>query len=115
MCLLAVTLVTSCAGRTPHPIPEHYPTDHVLTCIEIRAQEAAIDREVAALLPKTDKTGHNLLLGATGGLALGIPWFFMDFTKSEQIEIDAYRRRYLVLQQLETEKHCAEPLAPPDA
>jgi hypothetical protein len=102
-CALAVS---ACAGRTANPIAEHSPSDRDLTCVDIRIQQTAIDNEVRALVPKTDKTAHNVALGAAGFFTVGIAWFWLDLSKSEQIEIDAYRRRYQVLQELKRDKHC---------
>jgi len=51
-----------------------------------------IDNEIARLLPKSDKTGKNIALGATGIIFI-IPLFFMDLKQGEKKEIEAYRQR----------------------
>jgi len=40
------------------------------------------------------------------GVFLLVPWFFMDFTKSEQIEAEALRDRYNQLLVLAVDKNC---------
>jgi hypothetical protein len=50
-------------------------------------------QQIATLLPKTKKGGKNAALGVAGWFLI-VPWFFMDFSKAEQIEVDAWRSRY---------------------
>lgn len=64
-----------------------------------------IDANVAAKLPDTQKTGKNVALGVAG-LFLLVPWFFMDFTDSEKIEIEAMRNRYTRLNSIAADKNC---------
>ena len=64
-----------------------------------------IEDEIQRLIPQTDKTGKNVALGVTGFFFI-IPLFFMDLSKAEQIEIDAYRRRYNHLLIIAGDKQC---------
>lgn len=64
-----------------------------------------IDADIARKLPDTQKTGKNVALGIAGLFFL-VPWFFMDFTESEQIEIEAMRNRYTRLNSIAADKHC---------
>jgi hypothetical protein len=68
---------------------------------------AYIDTEVAKLIPESKKGGKNVALGVAGWFLL-VPWFFMDFSDAEKIEIRAYRERYLALEQLWERKGCSE-------
>lgn len=64
-----------------------------------------IEGEIQNLIPQTDKTTKNTVLGVTGFFLI-VPLFFMDLSKAEQMEIDAFRRRYNHLVILADEKQC---------
>ncbi len=72
---------------------------------------ANIETEVNRLVPKTDKTGKNVVLGTAGAFFL-VPLFFMDFSQAEQIEINAYRQRYNHLAIVSMEKGCESDREP---
>ena len=98
--LLATTvLMTSCAGRTPNPVPMYSPGDDALSCEGLRIQMGYAEEQVATLLPKSNKTGSNVALGIAGAFLL-VPWFFMDFSEADQIEMNAWRARYNYLTSL---------------
>ncbi len=106
--ILVITLasfLTACGGRKPDPVAEYKVGDEALTCNGIRAEAAYIDMQVSKLIPEQKKAGKNVVLGVTGYFLL-VPWFFMDFSRAERIEIDAYQQRYLALQQLADKKGC---------
>ena len=69
-------------------------------------------QQIAVLLPKSDKTGSNALLGVAG-LFLIVPWFFMDFSEADRIEVDAWRARYNYLTSLFTSNDCGKRMAMP--
>ncbi|MCI2811152.1 hypothetical protein [Eoetvoesiella caeni] len=79
--------------------------DNAKSCAALEQDMSFITSEVARLAPDTEKTGKNVALGVTGALFL-VPLFFMDFSQSEQIEINAYRQRYNHLAILSMEKGC---------
>lgn len=68
-------------------------------------------QEISRLIPETEKTGMNTALGITG-LFIIVPWFFMDFSESEQIEINAYRQRYNHLALIAMDKNCGYDVKP---
>jgi Short C-terminal domain len=98
-------LVAACGGRKPDPVATYKISDDSLTCDGIRAEMSFIDQQVAALIPETKKTGKNVALG-TAGLFLIVPFFFMDMSDAERVEIDAYKKRYLALEQAAQKKNC---------
>ena len=57
------------------------------------------------LMPQTEKAGKNTALGVAGMFFL-FPWFMMDLSGAEQVEVDAYRRRYNHLLIIADQKHC---------
>jgi hypothetical protein len=109
--LLASTVVLSgCAGRTPDPIKMYQPNDRQLTCNQIDYQISSNQKEMARLYPQTKKTGKNVALGVAGYFLI-VPWFFMDFSDAEKVEITAFQRRDDYLHQLAENKSCGVTLA----
>ncbi|MEQ8319314.1 MAG: hypothetical protein RH946_03550 [Rhodospirillales bacterium] len=103
--VLCLILISACAGRTANPVSEYQYGDEKKSCERLRAEIADINAEIAALLPETDKTGENVALGVAGAFLL-VPWFFMDFSEAEQIEVNALRRRHNNLVAISAEKDC---------
>ena len=75
------------------------------SCNAIETELQFIQTEIARLTPKTKKTGMNVALAITGFFFI-IPWFFMDFSDAEQVEINAYRQRHNHLVVLAEDKNC---------
>lgn len=103
--LAALLFVSACAGRAANPIAAVQIGDDRRSCDALIAEMSQIDSNIAAKLPDTQKTGKNVALGVAG-LFLLVPWFFMDFTQSEQIEIEAMRNRYTRLNSIAADKGC---------
>ena len=109
--ILAITLGTAlisatlagCAGRQAHPVPIRQYGDENRSCAALESELRFIEQEISRLVPQTDKTGKNVGLGIAGALFL-VPWFFMDLSQAEQIEIDAFRQRYNYLVGLTADK-----------
>ena len=108
--ILCLALLVGCAGRDPNPVASYRVGDETLTCSGIKSEMAYIDTQVAKLIPKSKKTGKNVALGVAGWFLL-VPWFFMDFSEAEKIEIRAYQERYLALEQLWDKKSCSDTVA----
>jgi len=107
---LAVLLVVclgsyGCAGRTPNPVSEYQYGDDKKSCNALKAEIVNTESDIQRKLPEADKTGSNVALGVAGAFLL-VPWFFMDFSKADQVEIEALRRRYNTLVILSSEKSC---------
>jgi hypothetical protein len=102
-----VTLITACAGKDPNPVQAVKMGDQHMTCNEIHMEMAYIDQQIAKLIPESQKTGKNTTL-AVAGWFLIVPWFFMDFSDAEKIEIQAYQARYLELQKLGERRDCGK-------
>jgi hypothetical protein len=108
--VLVVTLILclsayGCAGRTPNPVQTYQYGDEKRSCNALRAEISNIESDIQRKLPDSDKTGTNVALGVAGAFLL-VPWFFMDFSKADQVEIEALRRRYNHLVILSAEKSC---------
>jgi len=94
-----------CAGRTPNPVSAYELGDERKSCNSLKAELANTQADIQRKLPDVDKTGQNVALGVTGFFLL-VPLFFMDFSKADQIEVEALRRRYNNLVILASEKQC---------
>jgi hypothetical protein len=107
---LVVLLITclgavGCAGRTPNPVQSYQPGDDQRSCSGLKAELANLEGDIQRKLPDSDKTGTNVALGVAGAFLI-VPWFFMDFSKADQVEMEALRRRYNNLVILSAEKKC---------
>ncbi len=108
--LLSVLLVfalvfAGCAGRTANLVQIHQLGDEQKSCHALQTEMIYTQSEIARLLPKSDKTGSNIALGATGILFI-VPLFFMDLKQGEKKEIEAYQQRYNYLFMLFQQKNC---------
>ena len=105
--LLSASLVimSGCGGRTANPVLKSQYGDSKISCEGLQQDMSFVESEIRRLLPETEKTGKNVGLGVAGAFLL-VPWFFMDFSDSEMIEINALRTRLNHLGILSEEKDC---------
>jgi hypothetical protein len=103
--LLVCVVAAGCAGRTPNPVSAYQYGDDKKSCTALKAEIASTEADIQRILPNADKTGSNVALGIAGAFLL-VPWFFMDFSKADQTELEAHRRRYNNLIILASEKQC---------
>ncbi|MES2998263.1 MAG: hypothetical protein V4700_02955 [Pseudomonadota bacterium] len=102
---ISILLLSACAGRTPDPVPQHQPGDDSLTCSQIKQELMDNQTKVMNLIPKENKTGKNVALGAAGAFFI-VPLFFMDFSDAERVEVQAYQLRDNWLRILSNKKKC---------
>ncbi len=116
--LVFAVVFAGCAGRTANLVQIHQLGDEQKSCHALQTEMIFTQNEIARLLPKSDKTGSNIALGATG-LIFIIPLFFMDIKQGEKKEIEAYQQRYNYLFMLFQQKNCtlavAEELTPDES
>ena len=107
LCLLLVISVfmSGCGGREANPVQIYRPGDETRGCVSLKMEMAQLESDMQRILPKTDKSGTNLLCGAAG-VFLIVPWFFMDFKGADKIEFDAMRNRFNYLLTIAAEKEC---------
>lgn len=103
--LVITTHLAGCAGRAANPVMIQQYGDDKKSCQALEREMAFIQAEIQRLIPQTEKTGKNVALGVTGFFFI-VPLFFMDLSKAEQIEVDAYRRRYNHLLIIASDKQC---------
>ena len=104
--LLASTLLlTSCAGRDPRPVETSQSGDSEKSCQALETEMANIESDILERFPKSDKSGSNTGLGIAG-VFLIVPWFFMDFSKADEIEVSALIQRHNHLLITAKDKEC---------
>jgi hypothetical protein len=101
----ATILLSACAGKTPSPVPQYQPGDEHLTCTQIRQELMDNHTKIMNLVPKENKMGKNIALGVAGAFTI-VPWFFMDFSDAERVEVQAYQLRDNWLHTLADKKKC---------
>jgi len=109
--VLAVLTVAGCAGRPANPIMVYQHGDKTRSCDALERELELIEENVIQLLPKTDKADKNTQLGVAG-IFLLVPFFFMDLSKSEQIEANALVKRYNYLLTIGEENNCGFKRSP---
>lgn len=102
----AALLLQACAGEKPNPVPQYQPGDEYMTCSQIQLAIADNNTKIMGLVPKQEKTGKNVALGVAGAFLI-VPWFFMDFSDAERIEVQGYQLRNNWLTNLAQKKHCS--------
>ncbi len=103
-------VVSGCAGRAANPVMVAQYGDDRKSCEALQMAMSQTQQEISRLIPDTEKTGSNVALGVAG-LFLIVPLFFMDFSESEKIEVNAYRQRYNHLALIATDKKCGDDIA----
>jgi hypothetical protein len=115
--IIISVFLAGCAGREPNPVSCYMPGDEKLSCESLKQQISQLQSNMLALLPKTDKSFTNTLW-AVGGVAVTVPYFFIDMKDAERIEYEAFRRRHNRLLLMAQDKGCnmegirAEPIPP---
>lgn len=90
---LSVLLLAACAGRPAKPVLVYQQGDEQRSCDALERELELIEAQILDLLPQTTKANHNTRLGVAG-IFLLVPFFFMDLSKAEQIEVNALTKRY---------------------
>lgn len=103
--MFTAMIANGCAGRAPTLVMVQQYGDEKKTCLALEREMMFIQGEIQRLIPQTEKTGKNVVLGVTGFFLL-VPLFFMDLSQAEQMEVDAYRQRYNHLLILTGDKQC---------
>src|SRR3972149_7988875 len=94
-----------CGGREAHPMAAYQPGDQKRSCEGLRLEIAQLDADIAAKIPKANKTGKNVVLGILGFFLI-IPWFFMDPKNADKTELEAMQVRRSRLVLIAGEKDC---------
>ena len=102
--LIVMMGIAGCGGRVANPIPMDLPEDDTRSCQWISLHMNQLDSDMRKALPRTDKTGTNLICIA--GAFLVVPLFFLDLKGADKTEYDAMRNRYNHLLAIAAEKNC---------
>ncbi len=102
---VVASIIFGCAGREAHPVQVYQHGDTDKSCVALEKEIEYTKTEIRRLVPETEKTGKNVALGVAGAFLL-VPWFFMDLSKAEQVEINALIQRHNQLAVIATDKEC---------
>lgn len=102
---LAALMLMGCAGRPANPVMVYQHVDEERSCDALERELELIGEDILVLMPKTDKADKNTQLGVAG-IFLLVPFFFMDISKAEQVEVNALTKRYNRLLEIAVEKDC---------
>jgi hypothetical protein len=102
---LFLAIAPGCAGRSANLVMVNQYGDQNKSCAALEQEMSFTQQEISRLIPQTNKTAKNVVLGVTGWFFI-VPWFFMDLSKAEQEEINALRQRYNTLAIIATDKGC---------
>jgi len=101
-----LAMLVGCAGRAANPVMIQQYGDDKKSCQALEREMVFIQGEIKRLVPKTEKTFKNVVLGVTGFFFL-VPLLFIDLSNAEQMEVDAYRQRYNHLLIIAGDKKCS--------
>ncbi len=106
--LMIVGLLASCRGRDANPVQVIQSRDYELSCTQLKFELNGINDHMQDLLKeRTNSNAANA--GAVAGAILFFPaLFFLDFSKAEKVEIEAYQSRAKHLSRVGKEKRCAD-------
>lgn len=108
---LIATVLAGCASTTPNPsLTPYQPGDEQASCSALNvALNTTKQQEQKAEHDKSTTTGLNVLYGITGVFVI-FPWFFIDNSNGNQIDVTNAQARIARLNGLIGEK-CAAPAA----
>ena len=99
-------ILFSCAGSPPKPVNVIQSGDYDLTCEQLTFKIISTAQFGNKL--RSDETGKwkkNIGLAAAGGFFI-VPYFFMDLTEGDNVEINAAKARYIHLHRIAVSKNC---------
>ena len=80
-----------------------------MSCNSLNCEMSEIESKIKSINGDNSKVGKNVALAAAG-VFLIVPFFFMDATNPEQIEVEALESRYNHLLRMHADK-CAPKTA----
>ena len=107
--LTSVFVLTACGGKTAQPVPQYQGQDDHMTCDMIDLEIQDNQTKIMTLIPKESKLVKNTALGVAGYFLI-VPWFFMDFSDAEKVEVEAFQLRNNHLRMLHHAKNCSGDL-----
>tara|TARA_B110000003_G_scaffold118380_1_gene120830 strand:- start:973 stop:1443 length:471 start_codon:yes stop_codon:yes gene_type:complete len=103
---LVTLLLFGCAGGAPKPIQVIQSSDYSFSCNELTEQVNSLSTLTSNLSEEdTSKYKKNIGLAAAGSFLI-VPYFFMDLTEGDNVEMNAARARYIHLYRIAVNKNC---------
>ena len=115
--ILAASALSGCGGQSARTVDRYMPGDEDKSCATLLAEISMLDDEMAKKdQSKKDRDFWNTV-EFVGGLAVIVPFFFMDSKGSHEIEYDALQARQKMLKILFAQNECsvADPSLNPTA
>lgn len=104
--MILLSFVISCGGRTANPVSQYQYGDEKRSCGSLRMEMSQIQADIGRKVSEEENTtGKNVALGVTGVFFI-VPWFFMDLSDADKIEMEALRNRYNALSRIAMDKGC---------
>jgi|TARA_A100001388_G_scaffold261551_1_gene230504 hypothetical protein len=104
--LFFLIFLYGCAGNAPKPIAVVQSGDYQLNCDQLTSSVNSIASFGNQLSnDETDKWKRNIGLASAGAFLI-VPYFFMDLTEGDNVEINAARARYIHLHRIAVSKKC---------
>ena len=109
LCLLLVISVfmSGCGGHSAVTVDRYMPGDEKKSCSALLAEISVIDEEIALKGQKKKDRDFWNTVEFVGGLAVIVPFFFMDSKGSQELEIEALRSRQKMLKIYFADKGCS--------
>lgn len=105
--LVGMLLLSGCMNRTANPVAQYQYGDEKKPCTVLRAECSQLEADITRKIGEKDSnSGKNAALGAAGVFFL-VPFFFMDLSDSDRIELEALRQRHNALARMAVEKECS--------
>ena len=108
---VVASIIFGCAGREAHPVQVYQHGDTDKSCPALEREITFTKTEIGRLVPETQKAGKNVALGVAGAFLI-VPWFFMDLSKAEQVEVNALIHRHNQLAVIAADKECGFEVEP---
>jgi hypothetical protein len=111
--LSLICTTAACRGRNANPIQVVQDRDYKLSCEEMQMELLAIQRYVQTLQAERTQSNVGNVAAGVGSLIFLPVIAFVDLSKAEKVEIEAYKSRYEHLQHLMLTRKCNQPIASP--
>jgi hypothetical protein len=104
--------VSACRGRNANPIQVVQDRDHKLSCEEMQMELLSIQRYMQTLRAERSQSNVGNVAAGVGSLIFLPAIAFLDLSKAEKVEIEAYKSRYEHLQYLMVTRKCNQTIPP---
>lgn len=105
--VFTASTLSGCGGHSAVTVDRYMPGDEKKSCATLFAEIAMIDDEIALKDQKRKDRDFWNTAEFIGGLAVIVPFFFMDSKGSHELEIEALKARQKMLKMYFAENGCS--------